>query len=89
MSREVTKFPGARLVEVTLSPYNRETTAWVVVRTPRALTPPQVARLNDVVNAATGAVVSLHVRSVITTETAREGYVYGPQPLLTEDPIEP
>jgi uncharacterized hydrophobic protein (TIGR00271 family) len=89
MSREVTKLPGARLVEVTLAPRDRATTAWAVVRTPQPLSPAQVARLNDLVNAATGAAVSLHVRSVITTETTRDGYVYGPQPFPAEDPTNP
>jgi hypothetical protein len=41
------------------------------------------------VNRSTGSTVALHVRSVITAETTREGYVYEPQFLPTEDPSEP
>ena len=89
VSREVAQIPGARLVEVTLSPRDAASTAWVVVRTPQPLSPAQVGRLNDVVNAATGAHVSLRVRSVLTAETTREGEVYQPLPFPSEDPTSP
>ena len=78
ISAEMVNLPGARLVSVTVS---RELPplAWVVVRTPEALGPNQVARLNDVVNRATGTTLNLHVRSVITAETTRDGFVYQPR----------
>jgi uncharacterized hydrophobic protein (TIGR00271 family) len=47
VASEVTRVPGARLVNVSLEQSNGVTTAWVVVRTPRTVTPAQVARLND------------------------------------------
>jgi uncharacterized membrane protein len=75
---EMGRIPGARLVNVTLAPSRGATVAWVVVRTPQAVTPGQVARLNDLVNRVTGVPVGLRVRSVITAETTRDGYVYEP-----------
>jgi hypothetical protein len=78
LAGEVAKFPGARLAELTLGSQRGVTTAWAVVRTPEPISPEQVARLNDLVNNATGRTVNLHVRSVITAETTRSGYVYEP-----------
>ena len=89
LSSEVTKMPGARLVSVTLAPRQAETIAWVVLRTPQPVSPEQAAHLNDMVNRATGSSVGLHIRSVITAETTREGYVYEPQLSPTEDHVAP
>lgn len=86
LSNEVAKIPGARFVTVTLVPQHDTTVAWVVVRTPQPLSPEQVGRLNDMINRTTGSAIGLHVRSVITVETTRQGYVYEPQWLPTEDP---
>ena len=79
LSNNLSSIPGARLASVTLGPRGDTQVAWAVVRTPQALSPEQVAHLNDLVNRATGTVIDLHVRSVITAETTREGYVYKPQ----------
>jgi len=38
-----------------------------------------------VVNPVAGSPVNLHVRSVITAETTRDGYVYEPHVLFNED----
>jgi uncharacterized hydrophobic protein (TIGR00271 family) len=78
LAGEVAKFPGARLAELSVGSQRGTTTAWAVVRTPGPISPEQVARLNDLVNNATGRTVNLHVRSVITAETTRSGYVYEP-----------
>lgn len=86
LSNEVAKIPGAHFVTVTLVPRQDATVAWVVVRTPQPLSPEQVGRLNDMINRTTGSDIGLHVRSVITVETTREGYIYEPQWLPTEDP---
>lgn len=84
--QELSKIPGARLATVTLGPPLKGTpVAWVVVRTPSIILPEQVAHLNDAVNRVAGSTVSLHVRSVMTAETTREGYVYEPHLLLNED----
>jgi hypothetical protein len=82
------KIPGARLISVTLEPRHGTSVAWVVVRTPQPISPEQVAYLNDLVNNVAGSAVDLHLRSVITAETTREGYIYGPHRWPTEDPIE-
>jgi hypothetical protein len=61
----------------------------VVVRSPRPITPGEVSRLNDLVDHAVGSRVALHVRSVITAETTRDGYLFRPDLLPTEDPTSP
>ena len=78
LAGEVAKFPGARLADLTLGSQRGTATAWAVIRTPELISPEQLARLNDLVNNATGRTVNLHVRSVITAETTRSGYVYEP-----------
>jgi len=89
VSGEMAKLPGARLVNVTLGEGQGGTIAWVVVRAPRPVSPEQVARLNDLIDRDAGSKISLHVRSVMTEEATREGYVYEPQPFPSEDPREP
>jgi uncharacterized hydrophobic protein (TIGR00271 family) len=89
LSSELTKMPGTRLVSVTLAPQQAETIAWVVLRTPQPVSPEQAAHLNDMVNRAAGRTIGLHIRSVITAETTREGYVYAPQLSPAEDPGAP
>ena len=79
ISAELVNMPGARLVGVTLSRSQLPVVAWVVVRTPVPVDPIQVGRLNDAVNRATAAVISLHVRSVITAESTRQGFIYEPR----------
>jgi len=76
--------PGARFATVALDQRKGETIGWVVVRTPKPLSPEQVASLNDIINRTTGSSVILYVGSVITAETSREGYIYEPK-LLPPD----
>ena len=85
MSIEIGRTPGARVVTVTLAPRHGATVAWVVVRTPQPVSPEQVAHLNDLVNRVAGSAVDLHVRSVLTAEATREGYVYEPPSWPTEE----
>jgi uncharacterized hydrophobic protein (TIGR00271 family) len=89
VSRAIASLPGARLVTVEFATLNGEAVAWLVVRTPQPISPGQVARLNDMVDRAVGSTVALHVRSVITAESTREGYLFKPQNLPTEDPGQP
>jgi len=89
LSNEVGKIPGARIVTVTLLPRHGSTVAWAVVRTPQPVSPDEVGHLNDLVNRVAGSTIDLHVRSVVTAETTREGYVYEPQSWPTEDTGEP
>jgi uncharacterized hydrophobic protein (TIGR00271 family) len=85
LSNELAKIPGVRFVTVTLDQRKGATIGWVVVRTPKPLSPEQVGSLNDIVNRTTGSSVTLYVRSVITAETSREGYIYEPELLPTEE----
>src|SRR5215831_10405163 len=75
LSREVSNIPLAHLVSVTFSTSQGSTVAWVVVRTPQAVSPEEVGRLSDLVNGATRGSIRLYVSSVITAETGREGYI--------------
>ena len=85
LSSEIGRTPGARVVTVTLAPRHGATVAWVVVRAPQPVSPEQVAHLNDLVNLVAGSSVDLHVRSVLTAEATREGYVYEPPSWPTEE----
>ena len=89
LTGELGKIPGARLITVTLAPGHSGTVAWAVVRTPLPVSPERVAQLNDLINHIAGSTVDLHVRSVLTADTTREGYVYEPQSWSTKDPGEP
>ena len=89
LSSEVANIPLAHLVTVTFSTSEGGTAAWVVVRTPHAVSPEEVGRLSDLVNRATGSTVRLYVTSVITAETSRDGYIYDPKSLPAEDPRDP
>ena len=73
------KIPGSRLVNVSVSQQNDKISVWAVARTPRPISPEQVARLNELANSVTGREVALTVRSVITAETTRDGNVYEPE----------
>jgi uncharacterized membrane protein len=86
LAQEVVKIPGARLVTLTLGSQPGATIAWAVIRTPHPIAPDEVARLNDLVNRAAGRSVGLHVRSVITAETTRDGDVYESSILPGEEP---
>jgi len=89
VSQAIADLPGARLVTVEFATRNGAPMAWVVVRTPQPITPRQVALLNDLVDRAVGRTVALHVRSVITAETTRDGYLFQPDCLPSEDPGSP
>jgi uncharacterized membrane protein len=89
VSLGVEVIPGARVVSVRIASGRGAPVAWAVVRVPQPVSTEQVARLNDLVNGATGTTVALHVRSVITAETTREGYLHKPDCLPTEDPTTP
>ena len=79
LAAEITRIPGARLVDVTFAKGGGKILAWAVVRTPQPISPEQVGRLNDLASSVTGRDVALTVRSVITAETTRYGNVYQPE----------
>jgi uncharacterized hydrophobic protein (TIGR00271 family) len=76
LESELRKMPGATLISVVPPPPGSAGIASAIVRTPTPVTPGEVARLNKMVDVATGKTVMLHIRSVITAETTRDGYVY-------------
>jgi hypothetical protein len=89
LSDEMGKIPGARVITVTLAPERGTTVAWVVVRAPQLVSPERVAQLNDLVNGVAGTTIDLHIRSVVTAETTRQGYVYQPRLWPGQDSNEP
>jgi len=89
LEQQVAGLPGARLLTMTVVPQPDVTVVWAVIRIPRPVSPQQATRLNDLVNRAVGRPVDLRVRSVITVETTRSGYVYTPELSPDEDPTEP
>jgi uncharacterized hydrophobic protein (TIGR00271 family) len=86
LAPEIAKIPGARLVDVTLARRDGKISVWAVARTPKPISPEQVARLNDLANHVAGREVGLTVRSVITAETTRYGEVYEPELPPSESP---
>lgn len=82
---QLRQYPGARLVNVTIDPAQDHPKAWVVVRTPQALSPEQTGQLQTALNAAVGQQLELHIRSVITVETTPDGYVYSTLPQFADD----
>lgn len=88
LSEETQKIPGARLVTLNLTNHHGGTVAWAVVRAPQPVSPDRVAVLNRVINRAAGRDVMLHVRSVLTAEATRDGYVFRPDIGLDEQVAE-
>ncbi|MFO1070336.1 MAG: DUF389 domain-containing protein [Geminicoccaceae bacterium] len=73
---ELTKVPGARLASLTLEGGREHPVAWVVVRTPQPLSPPQTADLERSMIEVAGRNLELHVRSVLTVETTAKGFTH-------------
>lgn len=86
LSSEVAKIPGARFVTVTLAQQRGMTIGWAVINAPQPISPEEVGRLNDMVNRTTRSAIVLYVRSVITAETSREGYIYEPKLSPVDEP---
>lgn len=76
LEEQLGQYPGARLVSVSIERGSDRQVAWVVVRTPEAITPAQTAELQNALTATAGQDLELHIRSVITVETTPQGYVY-------------
>jgi uncharacterized membrane protein len=85
LSTQLANIPGARLDSVSVVSQQGRPAVWAVVRSPQPISPEQVGQLSQLINRATGSVVSLRVRSVITAETSAGGYIYEPQLPPTED----
>lgn len=70
------EFSGAFLADLRFEQSADRPIVTAVVRTPQKFTPPQVAELESELSQRNGRPVELHIRSVITTETTRQGDVY-------------
>jgi hypothetical protein len=72
---ELLRSPESRLVDVTIRGGPGPKTAFAVVRTPRPFLREEVGRINDSLNSVIGQPIDLHIRSVLTIETTRDGTV--------------
>jgi uncharacterized hydrophobic protein (TIGR00271 family) len=68
-------YPASRLVDLKLESRDPIPLVFAVIRTPTPFDGPAVAGLNEALNAELGRRVELHVRSVVTAEATREGFV--------------
>lgn len=80
LQERLSEYPGARLVSVTIDPGEKRPLAWVVVRTPQAITPAQTGQLQQALIQTVGRDLDLHIRSVLTVEATPDGYVYSTRP---------
>jgi uncharacterized membrane protein len=72
---ELLRSPESRLVDVTIRGGPGPKTAFAVVRAPRPFLREEVGRINDSLNSVIGQPIDLHIRSVLTIETTRDGTV--------------
>jgi uncharacterized hydrophobic protein (TIGR00271 family) len=78
LQRAFLDYPGAHLAEIRLHRKGNKLIVEAVVRTPGIITPNQVEALSALLPPIDGRMPELHVRSVITAETSRTGYVHEP-----------
>ena len=75
---------GASLDALTIPYEHAQTEITVVVNTPTAISPEQVAEMQELLSAKTGRLIDLTVRSLITIDADSGKYIYAPA-----DPPEP
>jgi uncharacterized hydrophobic protein (TIGR00271 family) len=75
LSRALQAYPGAHIADLRFHRVGHTTVVTAVLRTPYSFTPERVAGLESKLTAKRGDDIELHVRSVITKETTRAGYV--------------
>ncbi len=86
LESELRDYPGVHLADLRFKQDNHKTIVTAVLRTPNSFTPKQVAALEAKMPIQIGESMELHIRSVITKESTRNGYLHEmPQPLATDD----
>jgi uncharacterized membrane protein len=75
VERELQRFPGSNLVDVTIEDRFGLTAAFVVVKGPKPISSEEVGQMNDLLNGVFGEPVDLHLRAEIAVETTRNGAV--------------
>jgi uncharacterized hydrophobic protein (TIGR00271 family) len=73
------EYPGAYIADLRFRRERHAVIVTAVLRTPYSFTPERVAALESDLRAPPGNSLELHVRSVITKETTRSGYVNEPE----------
>ena len=86
LQQQLRAYPGVHLADLRFRPDTDKEIITAVVRTPYSFSPERVAALEANLPAPKGLSLELHIRSVITKETTREGYLHElPQ---AQDPVE-
>jgi uncharacterized hydrophobic protein (TIGR00271 family) len=85
IERELLRFPGSSVVDVTIRDRVGPTSVFAVVKSPHPLTSEDVGRINDSLNRTFGEPVILHMRYEIAREMTRDGAV----PASAERPPDP
>ncbi|HZO87382.1 MAG TPA: TIGR00341 family protein [Chthonomonadaceae bacterium] len=86
LEQELRAFPGVHLADLRFQLDTNTEIVIAVVRTPFSFSPERVAALEKKLPAPKGLSLELHIRSVITKETTRNGYLHElPQQPNTED----
>jgi uncharacterized hydrophobic protein (TIGR00271 family) len=75
IEHEVQRFPGSRLVDVTIQDRFGAAAVFAVVTAPQPISSEEVGHMNDLLNGVFGEPVDLHLRSEIAVETTRNGDV--------------
>lgn len=78
-------FPGVYLADLRFESAAGKEVVTAVLRTPYSFSPERVALLESKLAAPTGSALSLHIRSVITKESTKEGYVQQMPPIERSD----
>ena len=83
LQQELLKIPGSNLSDFTLEMDGELEKIFVVARTPKSITPQQVARMEACLKKEQSNPIELHVRSVLVSEATKEGFIYS-QPTQEE-----
>ncbi len=76
LKKELRAYPGVELADLRFGQEGNKEIVTAVLRTPYSFTPARVAALELKLTAPKGAALELHIRSVITKETTRAGYLH-------------
>ncbi len=76
LERELRAYPGVYLADLRFQQEGSKARVTAVLRTPYSFAPERVAALETKLPAPKGEKLELHIRSVITEETTRDGYLH-------------
>lgn len=87
LEQSLKAYPGVHLADLRLHQEDGRKIVIAVVRTPYSFTPERVAKMEAQLPSPKGATLELHIRSVLTKETTRKGYLHElPQTSEEEQP---